>query len=310
MATTFSFNMPYATTASGAARCRSCDTNLTANTPADQYQRLRLIQKTVRVPSSLYTMAVGSLSAYKQPTAATYGVCWNQQSDRPVPSVGRATVPSGATSAAVSHKGGGYGWGGASYTQTASRPGAQTPGGVGCDIKHNSYARRLNRLKAPLIKQQGVPVSFGGEIPFNLAYPVYGGKTMKTGIVAGCYCPPEAGAVVADLYKGRRFEAEEYDNITITLSVGEYVYAHYPGDTTCYVKAVIIGINGDSTFLIQFDDGTTDTQTLGEMRMYHNCDRTTSVSDVLVEGFINEIDNVFNANCIYPNNEYLQALLA
>lgn len=33
-------------------RLRSCDTNLNGNTPADQYQKLKLIQKTVRVPAS------------------------------------------------------------------------------------------------------------------------------------------------------------------------------------------------------------------------------------------------------------------
>jgi len=108
-------------------RLRSCDTNLTSNTPANQYQRLKLIQNTVRVPSSLYTMNLGSLSAYVKPTDATYGVCWNQMSDRPVPSVQKATVPSGYSS--LNTKG---------HSVTSSRPGCQTPGGVGCDIKHNS----------------------------------------------------------------------------------------------------------------------------------------------------------------------------
>lgn len=299
----------------GVGRCRACDTNLTGSSAADQYQRLRLIQRTVRVPASLYTMAVGSLAAYQQPGQATHGVCWNQQSDRVLPSVARATVPSGATSAAVSHKGGGFGWGGASYTQTASRPGAQTPGGVGCDIKHNSYARRLARLKARApLKQEGVPVNFGGELPFNLAFPVWGGKTMKTGLVAGCVCPPAVGAKAADLYRGGATDgAELYQNITMSLSVGNFVYALYPGDTSCYSKATVIGVNGDGTFLIEFADGAVDTQALGAMRVYYPCggaDESRSLGDVLVEGFVNEFDNVFNANCIYPDNEYLQALLA
>ena len=45
-------------------RLRSCDTNLTSDTPANQYQKLKLIQNTVRVQSSLYTMNLGALSAY------------------------------------------------------------------------------------------------------------------------------------------------------------------------------------------------------------------------------------------------------
>ena len=74
-------------------RLRSCDTNLTSNTPATQYQRLKIIQNTVRVASSLYTMNLGALNAYAQPTSDTYNVCWNQMSDRPVPSVQKTYVP-------------------------------------------------------------------------------------------------------------------------------------------------------------------------------------------------------------------------
>jgi hypothetical protein len=70
------------------------------------------------------------------------------------------------------------------------RPGALSPGGKGLDIKHNSYARYLARIKGkgPL-RQQAVPPYFGLPIPFNPAFPVYGGKVFKTGIVAGCNCP-------------------------------------------------------------------------------------------------------------------------
>jgi hypothetical protein len=306
--------MPFKTD-DGVGRCRNCDTNLTSGTPAAQYQRLKIIQKTVRVPASLYTMNIGAVSAYKKPTAATYGVCWNQQSDRPFPSVAKVTVPTGATSAAVSHRGSG---GGGGYTQTALRPGAQTPGGIGCDIKHNSYDRYLNRLKAKgALKQQGVPVNFGGELPFNLAFPIWGGKTMKTAIISGgdCNCPGEAP--LATLYKGSDAAKSLYSNITITISVGDFVYALYPGTTVnttstgCYFKATVIGVNGDGTFLIQFEDGITDTQDLSQLRMYYPCSASaTEPSNVFVDEILNEIDNVFNAKCIYPNNEYIQTILA
>ena len=158
-------------------RLRSCDTNLNGNTPADQYQKLKLIQKTVRVPASLYTANLGPLTAYKKPTAATYNVCWNQMSDRPVPSVQRVTVPTGSNNSLNSRH----------YSVTSSKPGSQTPGGKGCDIKHNSYDRYLNRLKGKGPLRRGiVPPAFGAPIPFNPAFPIYGGKTMKTSIIDGC----------------------------------------------------------------------------------------------------------------------------
>jgi len=45
-----------------------------------------------------------------------------------------------------------------------------------------------------------VPPYFGLPIPFNPAFPVYGGKVFKTGIVAGCDCPGNTGesSVYAD----------------------------------------------------------------------------------------------------------------
>ena len=80
-------------------RYRSCNpnfpnfnqTSVTGFTPAEQYQKLKLIQNTVRVQGSLYTANLGPLTAYKKPLSdpdkGFYGVCWNQMSDRPVPSV-------------------------------------------------------------------------------------------------------------------------------------------------------------------------------------------------------------------------------
>ena len=163
-----------------ACRYRNCNTNLTGNSPADQYQRLKLIQNTVRVYSSLYTANKGPLSAYKKPTIKTNNVCWNQMSDRPFPSVQRATIPTGFYNSLNSRR----------SSVTSSKPGSQTPGGVGCDIKHNSYDRYLNRLKGKGPLRRGIiPPNFGQPIPFNPAFPVYGGKTTKTNIVNGCNCP-------------------------------------------------------------------------------------------------------------------------
>ena len=164
-------------------RCRGCNMNLTGNTPADQYQKLKLIQNTVRVYGSLYTANLGPLAAYRRaivdPSAGLYGVCWNQMSDRPVPSVQRATVPTGYNNSLNRRH----------SSVTSSKPGSQTPGGAGCDIKHNSYDRYLNRLKGKGPLRRGViPRGFGAPIPFNPAFPIYGGKTTKTNIVTGCNC--------------------------------------------------------------------------------------------------------------------------
>ena len=158
-------------------RKSGCDTNLSRNTPADQYQRLKLIQNTVRVPASLYTMNLGSLTSG---AISSNGVCWNQMSDRLVPSVQRSIVPTGANNSLNSLRG----------SVTSSRPGCQSPGGVGCDIKHNSYERYLNRLKAKEPLRHGIiPSGFGpNSIKFVRAFPIYGGKTTKTNIINGCVC--------------------------------------------------------------------------------------------------------------------------
>ena len=158
-------------------RVRSCDTNLTGQTPADQYQRLKLIQNTVRVPASLYTADKASLTVYRRPISMYHGVNWRQSSDRPVPSIQKATVPTGQSCS----------MNGKHHSSTNSMPGNQTPGGRGCDIKHNSYARYLNRIKGKKPLRRGViPPAFGTPILFNCAFPVYGSKTTTTSIVAGC----------------------------------------------------------------------------------------------------------------------------
>ena len=144
-------------------------TKLTGNSPSQRYQKLKLIHNTVRVPSSIYTMNLGALNVYQAPNKI-YGVNWNQMSDRPYPSNQRATVPTGyGNSKNNKHT-----------SVTSSRPGCQTPGGVGCDIKHNSYDRYLNRLKGKGALRRGpIPENFGRPIKFNPAFPIYGGKTVQ-----------------------------------------------------------------------------------------------------------------------------------
>ena len=273
-------------------RLRSCDTNLTSNTPANQYQRLKLIQNTVRVPSSIYTSNLGPLNAYKQPTAATYGVCWNQMSDRPVPSVQRATIPTGSNNSLN----------GRHHSVSASKPGSQTPGGAGCDIKHNSYDRYLNRLKGkgPL-RRGAIPATFGTPVPFNPAFPVYGGKTTKTNIVNGCDCP-----IVKDVNQDIRIYNDPlyypYPNSQYAFSVGQYVYAIEPG-TDYYSKALVTNVEGNS-YTIQFTDGTTDVQNINQLLIYFpcNCDGIPSTDFTpYSKSFLQYIKAKFTSFCNVVN---------
>jgi hypothetical protein len=254
-------------------RLRSCDTNMTSNTPANQYQIQKQIQNTVRVYSSLYTSNLGPLSAYKRPitdkNAGLYGVCWNQMSDRPVPSVQKATIPTGfANSLNNRHN-----------SVTSSRPGCQTPGGIGCDIKHNSYDRYLNRLKAKGPLRRGyVPPGFGAPIPFNPAFPIYGGKTVKTNIINGCDCPiqDKKTDLLEDirLYRDPLIQAEPSG--IHAFQVGDYVYAIEIG-THYYSKAEVITVLANNQYLIKFDDGTTETQNISQLLVYFPCNCTIPV---------------------------------
>ena len=257
-------------------RYRNCDTNLNGNTPADQYQKLKLIQNTVRVQGSLYTSNLASLSAYKNPisnpNAGLYGVCWNQMSDRPVPSVQKATIPTGYnTSMNRRHT-----------SVTSSKPGSQTPGGVGCDIKHNSYDRYLNRLKGKGPLRRGrIPSIFGVDIPFNPAFPVYGGKTVKTNIVSGCDCPvsntpAENFAQDELIYNDPNWQPGPTNNYYV-YTVGSFVYAKKTGNEY-YEKGTIVAISQNppipsSTYTVQFATGDPIAgYTYTQLQPYFNCD--------------------------------------
>jgi hypothetical protein len=139
------------------------------------------IQNQVRVPSSVYAMNLGSVNiagpfsgdSSNKPLTSYNNVNWNQSSDRNRPANSlismnfRRNVPSHGNST--------------KYTLTRHRPGASAPGGVGVDIKHNSYDRYLGRLKSKTIRGQRT----------NIAIAVKGNKTRKYGILSSiCDCPP------------------------------------------------------------------------------------------------------------------------
>lgn len=280
-------------------RKRSCDTNLTGSSPADQYQRLKQIQNTVRVYASLYPANLGPLNAYKKPIsdpkAGFYGVCWNQMSDRPIPSVQRATIPTGYQTAINRRH----------TSVTSSKPGSQTPGGVGCDIKHNSYDRYLNRLKGKGPMRRGViPPTFGIPIPFNRAFPVYGGKTTKTSIVSNCDCPigTSADNLKQDLTIYNNLLSQSYPTATFSFKVGDYVYAIEPGQTI-YTRAQITNISNGSVYTVKFDDGTSVVKNVNELLVYFPCNCNATQNDKLyVPGLFTVTGADYNQLCILPRN--------
>ena len=228
-------------------RCRNCDTNLTSDAPADQYQRLKLIQKTVRVPSSLYTMNLGALT-----TNHGTSVSWNQMSDRQVASVQKSTVPSVRSTR---------------HSSTSSRPGGQNPGGIGCDIKHNSYERRLNRLKGKVALKRGpVPANFGAPIVSTQVNPVSGGKTMTTNIVTSSVC--------STANQNRIYINDNNYNlngINYTFEVGQKVYAIHAGENY-YSTATVTIKYSDVLYQVQFQkDNSLEDKPIGELKIYYNC---------------------------------------
>lgn len=249
---------------SNANRKRGCNNHLNGNDPASRYQKLKLIQNTVRVPSSLYTMNLGALNVYEPPNdvfqevvlnGAQYiispGVNWNQMSDRRIPHEQKVVSGSGST----------YGGNSLKRTLTRLRPGALSPGGYGVDIKHNSYDRYLARIKAKAPLRRGIiPKTFAsGFIPFNRAYPIYGGKEFKTAIIERCkdYCSVKKGEIAIDKLFGSTDLQSEILNITYTFTVGQTVYVEKPTFNTLF-KATIQQING-TDIVIQFIDDLTTT---------------------------------------------------
>ena len=147
----------------------NCNRNLASNNPISNYQKQKIIQNTVRTDSSNYMMNLGALSVYQNPLLLYNNVNWNQQSDRAIPHI-QFSVSNGGNPGGNSTK----------RTLTSLKPGALSPGGIGVDIKHNSYYRYLAKIKgkAPLRREINI-------IPI---IPKQGGKTSKTNIINNCNC--------------------------------------------------------------------------------------------------------------------------
>ncbi len=233
---------------------RNCNNNLASNNPASQYQRQKLIQNTVRVSSSNYTMNLASLSSYNSPLptpqiveqSGSYYVVpkntyWNQMSDRATPSIQKTVVASGS----------GYHSSSVKHSITRDRPGAMSPGGLGVDIKHNSYDRYLNKLKGKSVLRKGIiPPGYGRPIFFNRAYPIYGGKVVKTSII-DCPCVNQD-----QLIYNNASNAIQNDilNITYKFNIGDLVLVKKTNDKKLY-KGEIVEITYN-IYKVKFEDNT------------------------------------------------------
>jgi len=259
----------------------TCMLNLSSSSSsAAQYQRLKIIQNTVRVPSSLYSMNLSALTVYQTPKLSTQvinnsgspyvgggGVNWNQMSDRKIPHVQKVVTASPGKSSTR-------------HTITRLRPGAGSPGGIGCDIKHNYYERYLNRMKVKKTLGRGaVPAIFGDPIVFNPARPIYGGKTMKTSIVTGCnQCDDNRHVeLLYELNCGVIDPSNEpiVGLISVPINsylVGDFVWAQKCKRAGKQEKAQIISISADQMRLVvKFADCSTMIKQYSNLKPYVVC---------------------------------------
>lgn len=262
--------------------CRGCNQNLASDNPASQYQRQKLIQNTVRVKASLYTMNLASLAGYQNPLKtyqlveqagtpyyAPPGVNWNQMSDRARPAI--QVVKTGSGSA--------YHGSSTRHTIVRNRPGAMSPGGVGVDIKHNSYDRYLNKLKGKSVLRRGpIPATYGAPIPFNRADPIYGGKIVKTGIINGCDCPTVSNA--NEIIYGPVSNAiqDKILSVAYKFNVGDFVWTKKFYSSSKLYKAEIISIVDDNYTVRFADDNTIAVVSITDMYIYMPCDCNITLS--------------------------------
>jgi hypothetical protein len=242
---------------------------------ASQYHNLKIIQNTVRVPSSLYTMDLGALSVYQNASKAPYRVNWNQMSDRVV----RHYQTNSSSSQGSFYRGSST-----RHTQPGMRPGSTTPGGYGVDIKYNSYHRYLSRIKGKGPARRGpIPPGFGNPIPFTCAAPIYGGKTMKTSIVSGCNCPTDCDGsrCSQDEYKlYKTFINPDMFVPNYTFQEGQQIWAKETAER-CYSEAFITEVNSDGTYQLIFPDGLVGMSpySASELLIYYPCNCSSGSFD-------------------------------
>ena len=120
------------------------------------------------ISAGLYAMDISSLTSSSQRIQSGTNINWNQMSDRQLPGVQTAAIPSHGSSTRGN--------------VTRLRPGSLSPGGAGVDVKHGSYLRYLNIKKAKNLRAHPED---------NNLLPLYGNKTRATNAVRSsenCNC--------------------------------------------------------------------------------------------------------------------------
>jgi hypothetical protein len=164
-----------------------------------------------------------------------------------------------------------------------------SPGGVGVDIKHNSYDRYLNRIKGKAPLRRGIiPPNYGQPIPFNCAYPIYGGKTVKTSIVNNCNCPDSNDNDTKQdyyIYSSPLNDLQDQIfSVKFSFHVGDIVRVQEHG-TDVLNKAQIIDIE-NGMYTVKFeDDGVIQTVPANALVIFFdcNCVEVESLADYILE---------------------------
>jgi len=218
-------------------RCYKCISNPSSTNTSTfvKYDTLKKIQHTVGVSSSQYLHDKAALSA----TPATLPT-WNNMSDRTLPHTQYRRN---------------------STILSTYYPGSLSPGGIGCDVKHGSYVRYLNRLKGRSTLRKGpVPPSFAlNNVPFNCAFPIYGNKQVKTSIVSCPSCPPQETlpeVISSPYYQPYVFEIGQLVGVKPPLAckMEKGVITGilpYIGAYTVNTDTASIQVNGSSLYLIK-----------------------------------------------------------
>jgi hypothetical protein len=141
--------------------CRASTCVNIANAQAKATIIQKRIWNQVRAPASTYLMNLSVFTSGASRLASGKNVNWNQMSDRVNAAKQPALNPTHGNSLR--------------RTLTSDKPGAGTPGGAGVDVKHDSYARFLNKKKASNLKTQTQNIA---------TVPSYGNKVKSINLVS------------------------------------------------------------------------------------------------------------------------------
>ena len=125
------------------SRYVACPSNCISNINLKTIERL--IQNQSRVPESQYADVLGAVTIANNYITdpfipANASSVWGTQNN--MRNLSDRRVPHGMNYTNVSTRGNSV-----NSTITSNRPGGMAPGGKGCDVKHDSYARYLGKLK-------------------------------------------------------------------------------------------------------------------------------------------------------------------